>query len=208
MMTATKPKIRVTVEHDEDTESPMDWECAWRLISFNRRHINSGDYEDYFDVMFDEDLAKTNGRKAATTLEPNNIGLRRKLDVGTAFTLSYFEHGNCVWSLPGSGPQCQWDNAEFAGLLLWEHSPKEMGAKTYKERAKDAASFLKQYTHWCNGECYWYKIEKITEDDEEEVGACGCFIGDENIKEAVAEELLAYKDYEIEYAGDYAWTCE
>mgnify|MGYP001579667606 FL=1 len=129
---------------DYSPENPATaFDGQWSIYSFNSRHASYADPEKFFP----------DGKPA--------IGLRRKLAVGTAFLLDYFEHGNCVWSIAGTGPQCQWDNSRNAGLLVWEHPVKEMGAKTRADREKDAAAFLETYTCWCNGEVYGYEVLEI-----------------------------------------------
>lgn len=133
----------VTLHFDSDLDCPSDWDGQWMLYSFNRRHKSYRSPETFFP-------------EGAPTPE-----FQRQLDEGLAFVLSYFEHGNCVWSLQDTGPQCRWDNVDCAGILVWEHPAKDMGAKTKEDRAKDATKFLEVYTAWCNGEGYGYSVEEI-----------------------------------------------
>ncbi len=78
--------LQVTIHHDHDLEDPADnGDNNWKLYSFIDRHVNYKNHEEFF---------------------PPNIGLRKKLQVGLAFVLDYFEHGNCSWSRAGHGPQC------------------------------------------------------------------------------------------------------
>lgn len=142
--------IRVRIETDSDLENPADFGHNWTPYSFGRRHTN---YRD------PESLGLSLERDEHGTPKILNPGLRRKLEVGLAFFLSYYEHGNSVWSLRGEGPQCRWDSVSVAGLLVWEHKPGDIGAKTREDRAKDAARFLETYTHWCNGEGLGYVVE-------------------------------------------------
>ncbi len=162
---------KVTVFHDECCESPAEHDGSWKPYSFSTRHSNFKHPRDF-----------------------NRAALGRKLQVGTAFLLSYFEHGNCVWSLRGEGPQCPWDNVDVAGVLVWEESPKHMGAKTKEERAKDARAFLEEYTAWCNGECYGFSIKDET---DEVIESCGGFLSTkhmlEEIKALVGEEEIEWE---------------
>lgn len=150
--------VTIRLEYDTDTENPMEHDGQWTLYSFSNRHVN---YKHPDEIMPDGKIP---------------IGLRRKLDVGLAFFLDYFEHGQCVWSLAGDGPQCQWDTERRAGILIWEHSPKEMGAKDRESRAKDARDFLETYTAWCNGECYGWSIE---DEDGEHIDSCWGYYGND-----------------------------
>jgi hypothetical protein len=61
---------------------------------------------------------------------PSNPGLRSKLRTGLAFFASYYQHGRCVWFLPGEGPNCPWDSVRVAGLLVWEQPVENLGPKT------------------------------------------------------------------------------
>ncbi len=136
-------KILHLLADDSSPDDPSEFDGAWKLYSFNRRHRSYKDPQAFFP----------DGKPS--------IGLRRKLDVGTAFVLDYFEHGNCVWSISGGGPECAWDTSHGAGLLVWEHPVKDMGAKTRDGREKDARLFLETYTCWCNGEVYGYSIDEV-----------------------------------------------
>jgi len=150
----------VEIWHDQDAPNPMDNDGSWKLYSFSTRHVNFKHPDEF-----------------------RGIGFTRKLQVGTAFLLSYYEHGNCVWSLRNEGPQCQWDSVRTAGILVWEESPSNMGAKTLEERAKDARAFLKDYTAYCNGECYGYTI---TDEQGEIINSCGGYFDLDWIKEEIA----------------------
>jgi hypothetical protein len=158
----------VKIEYDDYSECPMDmWDGQWTLVPFNKNSIHFQHPDNFF---------------------PLSIGLRRKLKVGLAFLLDYYEHGLGAYSLAGEGMQCQWDTARCAGLLLWQHLPKEMGAKTYEARAKDARSFLETYNNWMNGHVLWYSIE---DEKGELIDSCGGFYKPDYFSERVAEYLEA-----------------
>lgn len=163
------PKMTKTVSigYDRDVERPDSTYDGWKPISFCRRH-NNFEHPAHYCLS-----------------DPQNIGLRRKLQVGLAFWLSYYEHGLCKWSLPGQGPQCEWDSVDIAGLLIWTGKPIGMGAKTYEGRTTDARNFLEHYTEWCNGNCYWFTLD----DDQQPIDSCGGFIGTELLTEAINHAL-------------------
>ncbi len=156
-------KLVVKVRSDEDIANPAEFDHNWRVVSFNSRHYNYEDPEKYLTLRGTKD-----GPFDGRYVDAKDIGLRSKLRAGTAFILSYFEHSSCKWSLRGEGPQCRWDNTEVAGLLLWDHAPGDMGAKTYEDRAKDARGFLENYTDWCNGWGMGYEILIVEEDEDGE----------------------------------------
>lgn len=159
-------KLVLRIEHDPDCECPMTaCDGMWTLHSFNRRSIHYTNPDTFF---------------------PINIGLRRKMAVGLAFMLDYYEHGLGMYSISGGGPQCQWDTARGAGILIWGNKPDEMGAKTVEDREKDAQSFLDEYNDWMNGNCYYFILEDT---DGKTLDSCGGFIGTNYIKEVINEHL-------------------
>jgi hypothetical protein len=92
--------------------------------------------------------------------------------------LSYYQHGNCLWFVPGTRncPDMQWDGCEHAGI--WEPDEyllKEVKGLDQRARRKQMEKFAEQaceiYTAWCNGEVYEararvFKLKK-TEDGQE-----------------------------------------
>ncbi len=162
-------KVIVKILSDNDIQNPAEFmDCQWRLISFNNRHRSFEDHEQYTSP---------------------DIGLRRKLAVGTAFYLDYFEHSGCIWSLAGSGPQCRWDTSRMAGILIFD-KVQDLGAKTYIDRAKDAEIFLKLYTDWCNGHGHGYVIEN---EEGETLDSCFGFY-DSDIEHTV-NEIVSQLDW-------------
>ena len=169
-------KVIVKILTDHDIMNPStEWDCTWKVYSFSNRH-RSFQHPDKFD----------------------NIGIRRKLQVGTAFMLDYFEHSGCIWSLSGAGPQCRWDTTRNAGIMLFEN-PKDMGAKTYEDRAKDAKNFLEIYTDWANGYGHGYSIET---EEGEIIDSCFGFYdseADHTVSEIISQlEHLRQSDPDLE----------
>ena len=183
-------KVIVRIEYDHDLENPCEWD-GWKVYSFSNRHAS---YQHPEKLGLDE-----HGQP--------NIGLRRKLQVGTAFLLSYYEHGQCVWSLKDTGPQCRWDSVSLAGLLVWEGELSNLGAKTYEAREKDAEAFIRCYTDWCNGTGYGFTIDEA--DDGEHIESCWGFLGDSGAKDMIAEYIKpAVVGREYEVVGDAAYVME
>jgi len=192
-------RVTVRIEHDQDTENPMTaCDGQWTLHSFGRRHIN---YKD------PERLGLSLERNGDGWPIVRNPGLRRKLAVGLAWFVSYYEHSQSMWFLPGQGPTCPWDSVKCAGLLVWDHKPGDMGAKTKQDRAKDAASFLEEYTAWCNGECYWYAVE---DEEGNTLDSCGGFIGGRDgcnyMLDQIKDAIPAGSEVEVE--GDAAYLAD
>lgn len=189
--------LTVFLEHDQDCGDPTEYDGQWTPYSFSTKHSNFR-HPNEFDP--DEDAE-----------------LRAQLDAGLAFFLGYFEHGRCLWSFSGEGPQCRWDSVSHAGILVWENDPDDMGAKTPEDRRKDAASFLDQWNAWVNGDCYYFSIvegcESCGSDDKGEVlESCGGFLGTEGnveymfteIKGYVGDQSVKFKG-EAKYLADFHW---
>ncbi|MEU8310336.1 hypothetical protein AB0C84_42880 [Actinomadura sp. NPDC048955] len=152
-----RQKVKVEIYHDPDVDSPCQEEAQWRLYSFNIRHDSFASPRQFF-------------RNGKPVLE-----LRNKLRVGTAFILSCFEHGNCLWALSNESHDVPvgdwyWDGQDVAGVLTWECTTAELGARSLEDRRADATSFLETYTSWCNGETYGYNVHT---EQGEFVDGCG-----------------------------------
>jgi hypothetical protein len=157
-------RYRITVYADPDAPNPLkDWSEMGTILSLNRRHVN-------FDPA---------GVESAIADDPD------------AVSLSYFEHGLCLWSVAGelpSGARCPWDSVAFAGVWLPDaqtrESARNYGGRTrrhfMRKRARQACDV---YTQWCNGEVYGYGIERIVTcpacgiDKPEPVDSCWGFYG-------------------------------
>lgn len=195
-----KTLIRVKIEHDSDTESPLGW-SEWKLYSFSRKHANF--------------------RHPDEIKEQYGFGLQSKLRHNTAFILGYYEHGGCQWWISGEQQQCPWDGRNTAGILLWMGKPRDCG-KDAETRKKHARNTLEEYTDWCNGNCYWWEVESvkvaddwdgdaeddIAKNDWEEVDSCGGYIGYGAVKAAIHETidplLLAGGEF-VGCVGDCKW---
>jgi hypothetical protein len=176
--------IILSIEHDHDAEMPDSACDGWKLVSFSRRHINSGDPFDYF----------TENRKVSGKYTS-------KARAGLFYVLSYYEHGGCEWSMKGEGVQCQWDSVGVAGVLVWTGKPTDLPKD---KRNESARSFLKEYNEWANGNCYYYSL---TTDEGEDVGGCGGIIGSDYLAEIIGEDLEPGDRVKIEgemhFLGDY-----
>lgn len=178
--------IKIIVGYDYDAPNPLEESQEWRLISFNRRDINYQDPDEAFCLT-------ENGHIG--------IGMRRKLDCGTAFILSCYEHSSKHWSLRGEGFRCQWDTADVAGLLVFNGCLRDL-PKTYEERQKLARSILEEYNDWVNGSVYGFCIEDENGDEED---SCWGYYGWEHMKKEL-ERIIGGREYEL--AGEAKWIME
>lgn len=175
----------IRVDYDQFCEDPQNYDHTWRIYPFRNR--GRVDFEERWRDF-------------------SNVGLQAKIRVGLAFPLSAYEHGGIKYYLYGQGPgyDRQWDYTYHAGIMVWEHSPKDIGAKTYEDRVKDAQSCLDEYNDWLNGNCYSYDITRIDkcptcqqETEEEEIDSCSGIIGWDYLAQCLNQTI---KDNHIEHA--------
>lgn len=184
-------RLTLTLHHDHDIECPTEYD-GWKLHSFSRKHVNFK-HPDEFGV-----------RRDGTS---DKIGFWRKLEVGTAFILGYFEHGNSMWFHADERPagtegDFRWDGVSVAGVLVWEQPVNDLGPKSYDDRKADARQFLKTYTAWCNGEAYGYSIE---DEDGESVDSCFGFFDVEHMFEEIRQHTA---NAEVEVTGEAKWLAD
>ena len=165
-------QLVVSIESDSTVNFDDLHDEGWNLISFSKR---DGEPIDKYVKSY------CNGE-----VIPANIGLRRKLKVGLAHWLSCYQHSNVVWSLKGEGPQCQWDTAQLAGVLIWDNKPGDIGARTFELRKDDARGFLKYYNDFINGNVYWFNIEDLNSGESESIGG---FVGEDAVNECLKDFL-------------------
>lgn len=154
-----KRKVRLVIDYDENCQSPTEW-GEWNVYSFR---ILDSNFADPSKLGFD----------------PLTIGMRRKLNVGTAFLLEYYEYNDCLWRLSNVSIPLdigiRWDEIKASGLLIWEGQTCSLKGLSYQERRTRAKRFLEVYTDWCNGYCFEFiAFDAIT---EEIVDCCAGFIG-------------------------------
>lgn len=103
------------------------------------------------------------------------------------FSVDVYEHGNIMYSLSGTGPQCQFDTARGGACIA---IPNEHHESPFTNTEEAAASILSEYTSWCNGDVYG--IVEITRDPEtgawaEDDMACWGVIGYEYAEQCCRE---------------------
>lgn len=133
---------RITVYADGEAPNPLeDWDEIGSILSLNRRHRN-------FDPTAIDEAIEHN---------PD------------AVPLSYYEHGQCLWTVGGELPtadRCPFDSVGFAGIWLPDaqtlESARNYGGRTrehfMRKRARQACA---AYTQWCNGEVFGYEVSRI-----------------------------------------------
>ena len=137
MTTATKQKLKIVVrvEHDQDTESPLEHDCFSLQSGFENSHKMA--------------------ELCAEFMEDDN-----RLAGKDFWMLSCYRHGGESWSLLNEGYQCQWDTTRYAGVLYLENPKDRDQWKNHKVDGKqwtstDAArSIIETYNQWVSGDCW------------------------------------------------------
>lgn len=200
-------KLELWIDECSSDMNPLDPEdgSGWKLISFCSSHINFEDPNNFWIQLEDEDEFierinkweedRTNALKVGDLIAFSGVNrnkprpqmgwtpeLQAKLDNGTAFLLSYYEHGLGKWSRQGCGTQCQWDTAQMAGILI---CPDDWTPVDETSRERQIDKTLEVYSDWCNGNVYGFDIEDA---DGDTIDSCGGFIGSEYIVEHIKSE--------------------
>ncbi len=172
--------FRIRIYPDGGMPNPLeDWSEMGTILSLNRRHAN------YHPGSVDDLLE----------------------DHPDAVPLSYYEHGQCLWSVAGELPascRCPFDSVGIAGFWLPDEetlaSARNYGGFTrrmfMRKRARQACE---TYTQWCNGDVYGYDIERLTacpacgHEEAESVDSCWGFYGLDDCRSEASAAAKAFK---------------
>jgi hypothetical protein len=165
----------LTIETDIDAESPNDWD-GWKLHSFWREHVSFTRREEFVD---ENDNLK--------------IGIRRKLECGTAFWLIYYEHGLCLWKLYDAESVWKADGILVYDGKVTDLSPDKAVRKEY------AKGFVDAYTEWSNGNCYYFSLKEY--ESGLDADSCGGFYGLDDLAEGL-NDYLCDGDLIVAVEGD------
>ena len=200
-------ELILRVSHDSDVENPLE-HTGWKLVSFSNRHAN---YESRDTVMERYCIA---ARFYGAKLKREPGDRPEQVYAGTFFTLTYFEHGNCLWSLSGEGPNCRFDSVRFAGLLIHEGDVADL-PDTLEERRETAQGIVETYSAYCNGFVYGYQLFQPQPACEmcgippepEAIGSCWGFYDAEHMMSHVRSEA-APDGATFKVTGDAAFFVE
>lgn len=145
----------------------------WKVISFRRQHADIGPRGEFSSIEVCLDYYVEH------------------IKTGKAWFLDHYVHSGEVWSFHGEGPQCRWDTAKNAGMLVYICEDYEYPSR--EELKKAARQVLKEYNEWANGEVYGWEF--ILEDGTSD-GGCGFIVGLEWLIDTIRDEI-GDEPYEI-----------
>ncbi|WP_018079436.1 hypothetical protein [Thiobacillus denitrificans] len=126
--------------------------------------------------------------------------------VGDPYTvmLDCYEHGDQVWSVTGSGPQCLFDTARGAGVWVPDQCLRDEldsiktneGIEAARTKAVEfALQALGSYNSWLAGDCYGVAVDVfLTEGDRLKLideSAVWGYVGRKWAEESLSEEVRA-----------------
>ena len=104
------------------------------------------------------------------------------------YVVDVYEHGNVVYSLSGTGPQCAFDTARGGAAIA---IPNDKHANPFTNTEETARAILAEYTDWVNGNIYG--IVEMIRDPETgewtEGEACWGIIGWETAEDCIKTGL-------------------
>jgi hypothetical protein len=186
MSTSTR-QFRVTIEYDQDCESPNEYGIG-RIVSFNDRHKG---FEDPYTVLAcqwegeDEDGYAIGCEQGPHGLDDADIyevpAHEYVRDPDVLAILSYGEHGQSRWWVAdgGTGSFGPWDSVRTAGAIVWQGEDSERAwwaDLSEPEKADILNTICEVYTDWSNGACYYYAIE--VRSGPSECASCGSELDD------------------------------
>ena len=159
---------------DSDCENPLEnYDGIGAIHSLSRRHRNHMGIEEMRGILeSDED----------------------------AVMLSYYEHGQCLWDVMNGDrivncPDREWDQVEFAGIWVPDASAREsytgQDGKTRREwMVEQAESACKEFTAWCNGDCWGACVDTFNKEGEKTGDdACWGLIRSEYAEKEMREQV-------------------
>lgn len=129
-------KYIVGLWYDVDLENPVDNDSNWRLIDFR-----NGAPDDVLTVEVKERVERGDAWMI----------IRGTADAPSRHA-TVVSDANCVWSLAKG-----YDDPH-TGVLFWTGTIEEL-SPSRQEREVSARALLKEYSDWCNGSGYSYRVE-------------------------------------------------
>ena len=189
----TKSNEKLEIITDESCESPREWDNLTVIVTIKNNHHDIGDIQ----VRDSDEIRELLEDKKAKFAMPLYIYEH------SGMSLKCFEDKTMV----GYPYNDQWDAGCIGMVFTTEALLKESGL--FNSTKTEIIEFMKAevdtYSHWCNGECYGFRLSEVSECDkcnqveDKEIDSCYGFYGwnhDMNgLYDAVLENSKVFKTY-------------
>ena len=184
---------RLEIMTDDSCESPREWDNLTVIVTIKNNHHDIGDIqvnssEQVHDVL---DTQKAMFAMPLYIYEHSGISLR------------CFED-----KIPKYPYNDQWDAGCIGMVFTTKEKLRQAGLthNTKKEVMDQMMAEVETYSHWCNGDCYGFRLSKVSRCDkcnqveDNEIGSCYGFYGwnpDTNgLYDAILENSKVFKTYD------------
>lgn len=187
--TIEKDMVNIKIYHDEDGESPREWDNLGTMVCWHRNYI-LGDEEHPFPKNFDQE-------------EVNR--LLKELDTAAILPLYLYDHSGITMSTSnGSYPfNCPWDSGWVGfiyvtkGDLRKELSKQRLSKKSIEYAKKVLQQEVETYDEYLTGQVFGYVVE---DKSGEHLDSCWGFYGFDYCKQE-AESAAEYQAKTLTEAG-------
>ena len=168
-------EYKLLIAHDELAGSPREDNCNQFCLALTGRYQRFDESDQKMEYLI-RDIKK------GETL---------------AFPVYCYEHGGVAFNLTGFS--CPWDSGQIGFLyaskfnIYHQYGVRRISPKLKEKLRKNAESELQELEDYVMGRTYLYELYK----DEEEVGSCSGFLGDDHEKNGLFEHVLEWSDVEF-----------
>ena len=165
---------QIKIHHDNDAESPRDWDNLGTMICRHSRY-SLGDKHGFDDAReFLIDLVELSDESELSTKKMLDLANRK------AVILPVFLYDHSGLAINTTGFHCPWDSGQIGFIYATlatirdEHNVSRVSAKLRESVADHLRSEVKTYNDYLSGNVYGYTVEK----DGDDIDTCWGFIGD------------------------------
>lgn len=175
-------RYKVTISSDDYADSPTDW-GNYEVVQFwDEDKINHGNRDEYFtDKGY---------------LLPS---VSSKLRAGKMFTIDYRSYSGTDGGFYRLDGAITGDYGNIDGFIIFNDD--YIKNTSYDERKEYARQDLSEYTQWANGEVYSVTIEDV---NGKLIDTCSGFIGDESVKQFIANTIPNAINDNVTIMGEYS----
>jgi len=185
---------RLEIITDDSCESPREWDNLTMIVTVKNNHHDIGDIQ----VRDSDEIRELLEDKKAKFAMPLYVYEH------SGISLKCFEDKTMV----GYPYNDQWDAGCVGMVFTTEALLKEAGLfnSTKKDIIEQMKVEVEQYSYWCNGDCYGFRLSKVSKCDkcnqveDEEIDSCYGFLGwnpDMNgLYDAILESSKVFKTYD------------